>query len=90
VTVAELLEKQSELDALLQKVGPVQFIRELFTQLGATSLHSQGVENVSPSKRATKFEYADDAGAKARVIVFSELTNTGRSRYTLQCEAMPE
>jgi hypothetical protein len=90
VTVNDLLEKEPELDALLQRVGPVQFIRELFTQLGATSLNAQGVENVTPSKRATRFEYADGNGARARVTVFSELTNTGKNRYSLKCEALAE
>ncbi len=90
MTVQELLAQQPEFDALLQKVGPVQFIRELILKVGGAQLHARGTAKLSPSKLATLFVYEDESGAKIKVAVINELLPTGKNRYELTCEPTDE
>jgi hypothetical protein len=86
MTVSELCHLQDELQFLLQRQGPVAFVRELVAQSGAQLL-AHDTRTLAPHRHSTRFRFVDTQGAVALLTVITEFSPSGRG-YALSCEPL--
>ncbi|MBS2032163.1 MAG: hypothetical protein JST54_29965 [Deltaproteobacteria bacterium] len=86
VNVADLLDRQAELEAELRVVGPVDFIRQLVRQQPAPQVLARDTQILPGNRRATRFVYIDADGGQAVLTIFSEVLPDGAPSFSLFAE----
>ncbi len=87
MTADELVVRQGELTSLLQRVGPVQFMRDLCNLVNGGQVLARETRALDARRRLLVFLCRDPAGKEAVLTVVIENDPAGPSRYSLQVVA---